>query len=70
MKKLTILLALLGLILMLAACGGGPAGGPTGGPQTGEAVDDATGEVQLAEELSVYNWDGIYRRTDPPRLRG
>jgi spermidine/putrescine transport system substrate-binding protein len=52
-----MLLALMGLITALAACGGGPAGGPGGGPQTGEAIDEATGEVQLAEELSVYNWD-------------
>jgi spermidine/putrescine transport system substrate-binding protein len=50
-------MALMGLIVALAACGGGPAGGPTGGPQTGEAAGDGSGEVQLADELSVYNWD-------------
>lgn len=57
MKKLAIFLAFIGLITVLAACGGGPTGGPGGGPQTGETIDEATGEVQLAEELSVYNWD-------------
>ncbi len=54
MKKLFVLLMIIGLLAV--ACGGGPAGGPgaAGGDEpTAAAVD---GEVQLAPELSVYNW--------------
>lgn len=65
MKRLIGLLALLGLVFVLAACGGGPAGGPSGGPQTGETPTEGaqTGETavpddtELAPELSVYNWE-------------
>ena len=51
MKKLFLSLL---LIWLLAGCGGGPGGGPTA--DTAESSTDANGEVQLAEELSVYNW--------------
>ncbi|MEZ4594853.1 MAG: spermidine/putrescine ABC transporter substrate-binding protein [Chloroflexota bacterium] len=51
------LLSLLLLILLLAACGGGPGGGPAADTeQSSDSSTDANGEVQLAEELSVYNW--------------
>lgn len=54
MKKLFLSLL---LILLLAACGGGPGGGPAAEPEeSGDSSTDANGEVQLAEELSVYNW--------------
>ena len=46
------------LVLLLAACGGGPAGGPESESEdTGsEAVTETSDEIQLADELSVYNW--------------
>lgn len=54
MKKLVLGLL---LILLLAACGGGPGGGPaTDTEDSSDTTTDANGEVQLAEELSVYNW--------------
>lgn len=53
MKKL--FLGLL-LILLVAACGGGPSGGPTADSEASSSESDTTGEVQLAPELSVYNW--------------
>jgi spermidine/putrescine-binding protein len=52
MKKLIWILL---LVLLLAACGGGPAGGP-GSEESSDANTDSSGEVQLADELSVYNW--------------
>lgn len=54
MKKL--FLGLL-LILLLADCGGGPGGGPsTDTEDSSTTTTDANGEVQLADQLSVYNW--------------
>ncbi|HIP73073.1 MAG TPA: spermidine/putrescine ABC transporter substrate-binding protein [Anaerolineae bacterium] len=68
-KMWFLLLGLLTLVLVLAACGGGPAGGPEaagtgeteasdGGGDTAvsEAPAEGDGELQLADELSVYNW--------------
>ena len=46
-------IGLLLFALALAACGGGP----TGGPGAGEEPAAETGEVELADELSVYNWE-------------
>lgn len=54
MKKLTWFLL---LIVLMAACGGGPGGGPAADSEdSSSAESDASGEVQLASELSVYNW--------------
>ena len=53
MKKLC-LIGLLLITLALAACGGGPAGGPGDEPT---AESGTTGEVELDDELSVYNWE-------------
>ncbi|CUS03961.2 Extracellular solute-binding protein [Candidatus Promineifilum breve] len=54
MKKVIGLVILIGLLAV--ACGGGPAGGP-GAAEGGEPTAAvAEGEVQLAPELSVYNW--------------
>jgi spermidine/putrescine-binding protein len=52
LKKLVLMLVLIGVLGLAAACGGGPAGGPStsGEPSANE------GELQLAPELSVYNW--------------
>ncbi len=52
MKKLFGLMILIGLLAV--ACGGGPAGGP--GAAATEAAAAGEGEVQLAPQLSVYNW--------------
>lgn len=52
MKHLSLILP---LALPLAACGGGPGGG-SAREVGGSANTEATGTVQLAEELSVYNW--------------
>jgi len=52
MKKLFLSVL---LILLLAACGGGPGGGPAADTEESSGTD-ANGEVQLAEQLSVYNW--------------
>jgi spermidine/putrescine-binding protein len=46
------LLVLIGVLGLAVACGGGPAGGPSG---SGEPTANE-GELQLAPELSVYNW--------------
>lgn len=54
MKKIYVLWLLL-LTLVLAACGGGPSGGP-GNNETDTDSDNGDGEVELADELSVYNW--------------
>ena len=55
MKKLSLIL-LFGLLL--AACGGGPAGGPESDSDgaSSDTAAESSDEVQLAEELSVYNW--------------
>ncbi len=54
MKKVIGLMILIGLLAM--ACGGGPAGGP-GAAEGGEPTAAvAEGELELASELSVYNW--------------
>ncbi|MCO5180302.1 MAG: spermidine/putrescine ABC transporter substrate-binding protein [Candidatus Promineofilum sp.] len=54
-NKSFILIVVLFVTAALTACGGGPAGGPGAAeaPTTETAVD---GELQLAPELSVYNW--------------
>ena len=54
MKKLC-LIGLLLITLALAACGGGPTGGPGAGDDP--TAESATGEVELDDELSVYNWE-------------
>ncbi len=54
MKKLTWILL---LVLLMAACGGGPGGGPSSDSEaSSDAGAESSGEVQLADELSVYNW--------------
>ncbi len=54
MKKFTWIVL---FALMLAACGGGPGGGPdSDAEESSDAGSETSGEVQLAEELSVYNW--------------
>ena len=54
-KKYLLVVIMLLLSAAVAACGGGPSGGPGAAaePTTETAVD---GEIQLAPELSVYNW--------------
>lgn len=54
MKKIRLMWLLL-FALVLVACGGGPAGGP-GDNEANTGSDAADGEVELADELSVYNW--------------
>ncbi len=54
MKKLC-LIGLLLITLALAACRGGPTGGPGAGDEP--TAESATGEVELDDELSVYNWE-------------
>lgn len=68
MRKKFSLFVIAVSLLWLAACGGGPGGGPAAegdGRAEDTAVDTSegessetadSGEVQLAEELSVYNW--------------
>lgn len=57
MKKLIGVIILIGLLAMLAtACGGGPAGGPGASATDAPAAETGSGEVQLAPQLSVYNW--------------
>ena len=44
-------------MLLLAACGGGPSGGPASDTEeSSDAGTESSDEVQLADELSVYNW--------------
>lgn len=57
MQKRFGLLALIALILILAACGGGPAGGPATGITAAESTTGMAADDQLAAELSVYNWE-------------
>jgi spermidine/putrescine transport system substrate-binding protein len=69
MKRFWLLMVwVAGLAALMVACGGGPAsGGPSGGPGAGEepaaggeesgSESGATGDVELADELSVYNWN-------------
>lgn len=54
-KKYLLVVIMLLLSAAVAACGGGPSGGPGAAAEstTETAVD---GEIQLAPELSVYNW--------------
>lgn len=52
MKKLIVLVMIIGLLAV--ACGGGPTGGP--GAATEAPAAETSGEVQLADQLSVYNW--------------
>ena len=54
MKKLFILVMFIGLLAV--ACGGGPAGGPGAAGENEPTAAVVEGEVQLAPELSVYNW--------------
>ena len=54
MKKLFGLMILIGLLAV--ACGGGPAGGPGAAATEAPAVEGGEGEIQLAPQLSVYNW--------------
>jgi spermidine/putrescine-binding protein len=54
MKKV-LWIGLVLMVLALVACGGGPAGGP-GASATEPAAESGDGEVQLAPQLSVYNW--------------
>lgn len=54
-KKSIVWGMLIGLVAVTAACGGGPSGGPSGGA-TSSGESPAEGELQLAPELSVYNW--------------
>ncbi len=53
-KKIVVLLLMVLLMIVAVACGGGPAGGP--GASQGEPTTGDAGEVELASELSVYNW--------------
>lgn len=55
LKNSILMVLLLGLLAFMVACGGGPAGGPTGGPES-SGETDGQGDLQLAPELSVYNW--------------
>ena len=54
MKKLFGLMILIGLLAV--ACGGGPAGGPGAAATEAPAAEGGEGEIQLAPQLSVYNW--------------
>ena len=54
MKKLFGLMILIGLLAV--ACGGGPTGGPGAAATEAPAAEAGEGEVQLAPQLSVYNW--------------
>jgi spermidine/putrescine-binding protein len=55
MKKI-FWIGLLLIMLALAACGGGPAGGPGATESAEPTVAIVNGEVELAPQLSVYNW--------------
>ena len=54
MVKKSLILVLILVLVAVAACGGGPTGGP--GAATEAPAAETGGEVQLASELSVYNW--------------
>ena len=56
MKKV-LLIGVIALLAVLAACGGGPSGGPGSAETEPTAAASANGEVQLDDELSVYNWE-------------
>lgn len=56
MKKYLWVLLLMLAVAAVAACGGGPAGGPGAAATEAPAAESGEGEVQLAPELSVYNW--------------
>lgn len=45
------------MLLLLAACGGGPGGGPEAESESASDSESSTdGAPQLADQLSVYNW--------------
>ncbi len=54
-KKLFGLIMIL-LLATAVACGGGPSGGPGATGTTAPATGAGDGDVQLASQLSVYNW--------------
>ena len=49
MKKSVLLLVIGLLVLLLVACGGGPAGGPAGGPEAAEEGESAAAESSSDE---------------------
>lgn len=53
-NKFFVLLLMMLFVAAMAACGGGPTGGP--GAVATKAPAGETGEVELAPQLSVYNW--------------
>ncbi len=57
MKKTILMTMLILLALAAVACGGGPGGGPGAGQEPTAESGGETGEVELAPELSVYNWE-------------
>lgn len=56
MKKYVWIVVLMMLSAAVVACGGGPAGGPGASATEAPAAEAGEGEVQLAPQLSVYNW--------------
>lgn len=54
-KKLLGLIVIL-MLISAVACGGGPAGGPGAAGTGAPAAGSDSGDVQLASQLSVYNW--------------
>ncbi len=56
MKKYVWIVVLMMLSAAVVACGGGPAGGPGASATEAPAAGTGEGEVQLAPQLSVYNW--------------
>jgi len=55
LKKLFGLIIVL-MSIFIVACGGGPTGGPGAAATEAPAAEGGEGEVQLAPQLSVYNW--------------
>jgi len=55
LKKLFGLIIVL-MSIFIVACGGGPTGGPGAAATEAPAAEAGEGEVQLAPQLSVYNW--------------